>query len=92
MTVDYLWILVAATALSAWVLASVVHAIASVYFGSLSHVPGPKLAAATTWWRAYVEAVKQVSWVDKLIELHSIYGIQQLLHHIDDAPCYFLRC
>lgn len=77
MAVDHLWISIAATALGAWLLVSITQVIVSVYFSSLSHVPGPKLAAATTWWRVYIEIVKQVSWTDKLFELHNIYGKQR---------------
>ena len=80
MAVDLLWISTAASVLGAWLLTRIVQAIVSVYFGPLSHVPGPKLAAATTWWKAYIEVVKQVSWTDKLVELHSTYGIQEQLY------------
>lgn len=86
MAIDHLWISIAATALGAWLLAGIVQAIISVYFGSISHVPGSKLAAATTWWRAYVEFVKHESWTDKLIELHSMYGNEILL------PDYRYQC
>lgn len=78
MAINRLWIPIVATALSAWLLAAIAQAIASVYFNPLSHVPGPKIAAATKWWRVYHELIKQVSWTDKLIELHSIYGNQNL--------------
>lgn len=77
---DQRWISIATSVLGAWLLTRIVQAVVSVYFGPLSHVPGPKLAAATTWWRAYIEVVKQVSWTDKLVELHSVYGSQEQLY------------
>jgi hypothetical protein len=44
------------------------------YFHPLAHFPGPALAGLTLWWKAYVEVVQQVSMVDKLAELHKVYG------------------
>lgn len=46
----------------------------SVYFGSLSKFPGPKMAAATQWYRTYIELVQNISMSTKLKELHEKYG------------------
>jgi len=46
----------------------------SVFFGPLSKFPGPKMAAATQWYRTYIELVKKVSMSTKLKELHEKYG------------------
>ena len=44
------------------------------FFHPLSKYPGPKLAGVTTWWKTYIELVKQESLAHKLIKLHAQYG------------------
>ena len=75
MFLGYPWVTIAATALAALLLSGLAQAIVSVYFSPLSQVPGPKFAAASVWYRAYLEAFKGVNWTDNLAKLHSIYGI-----------------
>ncbi|PSR71633.1 hypothetical protein PHLCEN_2v12486 [Hermanssonia centrifuga] len=46
----------------------------NIYLHPLSKFPGPRLAAATIWWKAYIELYKKQGLVDKLTELHALYG------------------
>ena len=46
------------------------------YFDSLSHIPGPKLAAATLWYEFYYDVVKMGRYTWKIGELHEKYGMQ----------------
>ncbi|KIP07977.1 hypothetical protein PHLGIDRAFT_105021 [Phlebiopsis gigantea 11061_1 CR5-6] len=46
----------------------------NLYFHPLAKFPGPKWAAVTGWWKTYVEVYKGESIIDKLFELHKIYG------------------
>jgi len=46
----------------------------NVFLHPLRLFPGPKVAQATTWWKTYVEVVKQQSMVDVLFELHKKFG------------------
>ena len=45
-----------------------------VFFHPLRAFPGPVAAKATTWWKKYIEVVKQESMTDVLFELHKEYG------------------
>lgn len=40
----------------------------------LSHLPGPKLAALTSWYEAYYDAYLPGQYVFKIVELHKQYG------------------
>ncbi len=44
------------------------------FFHPLSRFPGPRGAACTRWWLAYMELVKRVSLSDLRAELHRKYG------------------
>lgn len=58
-------------------------AIYNLYFHPLARFPGPRWAAASGWWKTYVEIYKGESIVDRLFELHREYGEKALpLHHI----------
>ena len=46
----------------------------NVYYHPLAKFPGPRWAAATGWWKTYVEVYKGQSIIDRLFELHKIYG------------------
>jgi hypothetical protein len=46
----------------------------NIYFHPLSHFPGPRGAACTRLWLAYMELVKCVSLSDIRVELHQKYG------------------
>lgn len=49
-------------------------AFANLYLHPLAKFPGPRLAAATSLWRAYVEVIQTKSFCHVLEELHKIYG------------------
>ncbi|EKM57594.1 uncharacterized protein PHACADRAFT_206486 [Phanerochaete carnosa HHB-10118-sp] len=49
-------------------------AVYNVYFHPLSRFPGPKLAAASLWWQAYLDLWENGSLSSKLAELHATYG------------------
>jgi hypothetical protein len=46
----------------------------NLFFHPLSHFPGPRGAACTRLWLAYMELVKRVSLSDLRVELHEKYG------------------
>jgi hypothetical protein len=46
----------------------------NVLFHPLRAYPGPLGAKATTWWKTYVEVVKQESMTDVLFKLHKQFG------------------
>jgi len=45
-----------------------------VYFDSLSHIPGPKLAAASLWYEFYYDVILRGQYTFKIVELHEQYG------------------
>ncbi|GJE98151.1 cytochrome P450 [Phanerochaete sordida] len=49
-------------------------AIYNLYFHPLAKYPGPRLAAATRWWKAYIELVQGESINNRLFGLHEEYG------------------
>ena len=51
-----------------------VHVIYNVYFHPLSHLPGPRGAACTKWWLAYMQLGRGVSLSTLRAELHQKYG------------------
>ncbi|EKM58550.1 uncharacterized protein PHACADRAFT_193681 [Phanerochaete carnosa HHB-10118-sp] len=53
---------------------SLLKAVYNVYFHPLSRFPGPKLAAASLWWQAYLDLWENGSLSLKLVELHATYG------------------
>lgn len=46
-----------------------------LYFHPLAGFPGPRLAAATSWWEFYYDVVKDGELVFQLPGLHEKYGI-----------------
>ena len=46
-----------------------------LYFHPLSPFPGPRLAAATSWYECYYEVFKDGSYVQQLPRLHAQYGM-----------------
>ncbi|KAH9165925.1 putative P450 monooxygenase [Lactarius sanguifluus] len=62
------------TALAAILTYSVWRIVYNLYFHSLSHFPGPKLAACSRLWLAYREIIKGESLSDLRVELHRQYG------------------
>lgn len=57
---------------------SVVYAITlgiyRVYFSPLSHIPGPRLAAATRWYELYHDAYKVGKYYLEIEKMHKRYG------------------
>ena len=45
-----------------------------MYFDRLSHIPGPKLAAATLLYEFYYDVVLKCQYTYKIRELHKQYG------------------
>ncbi|KAF2195494.1 putative cytochrome P450 [Zopfia rhizophila CBS 207.26] len=63
-----------------------------VYFSPLSHIPGSKLAAATSWYSFYFDALKIGRYFVEVEKIHRKYGpivrITPTEIHIDD-PTFF---
>ena len=53
---------------------AIVRVIYNVYFHPLSRFPGPRGAACTRWWLAYMEVGRGVSLFTLRAELHQKYG------------------
>ncbi|KAF9701954.1 hypothetical protein EKO04_001059 [Ascochyta lentis] len=53
---------------------TVYYVIYNVYFHPLAGFPGPPLAGATTYWKAYVECIANRSFCHELVNLHARYG------------------
>lgn len=70
--------LVLATAV--WIISGMITCIKNVYFHPLSKFPGPRLAAATSWWSAYQQALAHRSMHHICIDLHAKYG--EFNHHL----------
>jgi hypothetical protein len=51
-----------------------VRVIYNVYFHPLSRFPGPRGAACTKWWLAYMQLGRRVSLSTLRAELHQKYG------------------
>ncbi|PPQ71154.1 hypothetical protein CVT24_009835 [Panaeolus cyanescens] len=45
-----------------------------LYHHRLSQYPGPRLAAATLWYKAYFDIIKDGGWAEHLQSLHDQYG------------------
>ena len=46
----------------------------NVYFHPLRRFPGPWMAGATTWWKAYKEVYQKATLARLLFDLHEKYG------------------
>lgn len=53
---------------------SIAEATRRLYFHSLAHIPGPKLAALTWWYEFYFDVIQPGQYVFKIQELHKQYG------------------
>jgi hypothetical protein len=65
------WTAVVAVLLLLYVTSGVVY---RLYFSPLAKFPGPRLAAATLWYEAYYDVIKQGQYTFKIKELHQKYG------------------
>ncbi len=45
-----------------------------IFLSPLRHIPGPRLAALTSWYEFYYDAIQQGKFVWKIKDLHSQYG------------------
>ena len=55
--------------------------ITRLFLSPLRHIPGPKLAALTSWYEFYYDAIQQGKFVWKIKDLHSKYGLHVLPRH-----------
>ena len=53
---------------------ALIRVIYNLFFHPLSHFPGPRGAACTKWWLAYMELGRGVSLSTLRAELHQKYG------------------
>jgi hypothetical protein len=66
--------LLLSTLFLAWISLRAFRLLYNVFFHPLRAYPGPLAAKATTWWKTYIEVVKQESMVDVLFRLHKQFG------------------
>ena len=57
-----------------WLLYALIRVVYNFFFHPLSRFPGPRGAACTRWWLAYMELGKGVSLSTLRAELHQKYG------------------
>jgi hypothetical protein len=57
-----------------WILYAVSLGIYRVYLSPLSHIPGPKLAAATRWYELYYDAYHVGKYYHQIEKMHERYG------------------
>ena len=50
-----------------------------MFFDQLSHIPGPKLAAASLWYEFYYDVIKKGQYTFEIGRMHEKYGIQPLI-------------
>ena len=60
-------------------LAYTIYAVISrIFLSPLRNIPGPKLAALTSWYEFYFDAIQQGRFVWKIKDLHKEYGLALL--------------
>lgn len=64
-------ILVSALAVVAY---SILLAVYRLYFHPLRHIPGPKLAAVTSWYEFYYDVIGQGTFCWEIKRMHDAYG------------------
>jgi hypothetical protein len=77
-------IAIATSALLSYNLLRIVY---NLFFHPLARFPGPRGAACTRWWLAYMELGRRISLSDLRVELHQKYGsssISRYCHSIID--------
>lgn len=64
-------------------------AVYNSFFHPLSSFPGPRIAATTTLWKAFVECILNRSFCHVLEELHAQYGVYTLivLFKVEQPSC-----
>ncbi|KAJ3556245.1 hypothetical protein NM688_g2132 [Phlebia brevispora] len=58
----------------AWLVWIVLNGVYNLYWHPLAKYPGPKLAAATIWWKMYWELLREENLVDVVSGLHEVHG------------------
>lgn len=79
-------LLAAITSVIAYAVYTVIY---NVYFHPLSKFPGPPLASATIYWKAYVECIANRSFCHELVNLHAQYG-EMVRSPVDHHPLIFV--
>ena len=59
----------------------VVEAIRRLFFSNIAHIPGPRLAALSSWYEFYYDVVRPGQYVWKIKELHKEYGRSAMIHY-----------
>lgn len=49
-------------------------AVQRLFLSPISHIPGPRLAAITSWYEVYYNLVQPGRYIWKIQELHTQYG------------------
>lgn len=62
-----------------------------VYFGPLSKIPGPKLAAATHWYEIYYDAYKPGLYWQEVKKMHEKYGTLTSVPQAASKWCVYLQ-
>ena len=57
----------------------VVEGVRRLFFSNIAHIPGPRLAALSSWYEFYYDVVKPGQYVWKIKDLHAEYGEQHAL-------------
>ena len=70
----------------AFAVRGVVNVVWRAYFGPLSKIPGPRLAALTPLYEAYFDVIKQGRYTWKISKLHEKYG-ECSLHDFTTQCC-----
>ena len=82
----------AGIALIGWVSLSIYKVVRNLYFHPLSRFPGPKAAAATILWKAYVECIQNKSFCHVLEGLHVKYGVPYIIIYFSATKSNIRHC
>lgn len=74
------------TTLLAISVSCIVLALQRLYLHPLSPIPGPKLAALTSWYEFYYDVLQPGQYVFKIQELHKHYGTASPISHFPPQP------
>lgn len=72
------WINVVASLMSLQLAYTIYAVVTRLFLSPLRGIPGPKLAALTSWYEFYFDAIQQGKFVSKIKKLHSQYGMAVL--------------
>ncbi len=68
-----------AALLACWLVVGIIQ---RLLLSNIAHIPGPKLAALTSWYEFYYDVVKPGQYVWKIKELHVKYGTKPTLYRL----------